>query len=161
MNEYRLGKRSLEELRGVHPDLIGVVKAAIKITEQDFSIHDGIRTPVEQNSLYRRGASQIDGYRKIGKHQPQADGFGHAVDLVPYVGGRMRWEWPPIYEIAKAVQTAARTHGVKIRWGGCWEEISQKRDGDPEAWVQAYVQRKLAAGKKAFNDGPHYELYGY
>jgi len=35
---YHLSKRSLGNLEGVHPDLVAVVKRAIEITEQDFSV---------------------------------------------------------------------------------------------------------------------------
>ena len=40
---YTLGKRSLQNLSGVHPDLVAVVKRAVEITEQDFSVIEGIR----------------------------------------------------------------------------------------------------------------------
>ena len=39
-----LGEKSLKELVGVDPRLVAVVKRAIELTEQDFSVHDGIRT---------------------------------------------------------------------------------------------------------------------
>ena len=35
---YKLSKRSLSKLKGVHPDLVRVVKRAIEITDVDFSV---------------------------------------------------------------------------------------------------------------------------
>ena len=51
MSEFKLGARSLRELEGVHPDLVAVVKRAIELTSQDFSVHDGIRTMEEQREM--------------------------------------------------------------------------------------------------------------
>ena len=35
---FKLGKRSLSNLKGVHPDLVKVVKRAIELTEVDFTV---------------------------------------------------------------------------------------------------------------------------
>lgn len=156
---FQFGERSRNELKGVHPDLVGVCYRAIERSAVDFGVFDGLRTAEEQNALFRRGASQIDGYRRAGRHQKQPTGYGHAVDLVPWIGGRFDWDWPAIYDITRAVHAAAIEQGVDLRWGGCWEHINPL-SGDPENWVQAYVRRKMKAGKRAFNDGPHFELYG-
>lgn len=48
MPQFSLGRQSLQELKGVHADLVAVVKRAIELTAQDFSVHDGLRTPEEQ-----------------------------------------------------------------------------------------------------------------
>ena len=96
-------------------------------------------------------------------HIKQAvDGFGHAMDLVPYINGKLRWEWPPIYVIAEAVHQAATELGVNLVWGGVWDRtfnsLPAKRDGIEDA-VNDYVQRRHAAGhKKVFIDGPHFQL---
>lgn len=84
---YSLGSKSRAELKGVHPDLVGVVERAIQITTQDFSVHDGLRTEAEQREYVRTGASQT----MNSMHRTQADGFGHAVDLVPFINGKLRW----------------------------------------------------------------------
>ena len=150
---YVLGRRSRAELEGVHPDLVRVVERAIQVTSQDFSVHDGLRTLDEQRKLFRRRASRT----MNSKHLPQEDGYGHAVDLVPYINGRLRWEWPLIYPIAKAMRAAAEEQSVRLRWGGHWGELTGM-DDEPEALVRAYVDARRSAGKSAFIDGPHYEL---
>jgi peptidoglycan L-alanyl-D-glutamate endopeptidase CwlK len=146
---YVLGKKSLSELKGVHEDLVRVVKRAIEITPQDFSVHDGIRSLDEQRELVRTGASKTLQSRHI---------TGHAVDLVPYLNGKLRWEWEPIYQIADAVRTAAREFGVPIRWGAAWDVRLTDQDDAPEDIVADYSARRRKQGKKAFLDGPHYEL---
>ncbi|MGE0667541.1 MAG: M15 family metallopeptidase [Sphingomonadales bacterium] len=149
MGTFKLGRKSLAEMDGVHPDLVAVVKRAIELSVQDFSVHDGIRTIEEQKRLVQTGASQTLDSRHI---------TGHAVDLVPYVNGKLRWEWEPIYRIADAVRLAARELGIPLRWGGAWDIDFTASQDSPEDIVTDYAARRRAAGKKAFLDGPHYEL---
>jgi peptidoglycan L-alanyl-D-glutamate endopeptidase CwlK len=154
---YSLGAKSRAELAGVHPKLVAVVERAIQITKQDFGVHDGLRTEAEQREYVSRGVSQT----MNSMHRPQPDGYGHAVDLVPFINGRLRWEWEPIYEIAAAVKQAARELGVELRWGGTWQPLSAIQGDKPlyiEQAQQDYVASRVKAGKRAFVDGPHYEL---
>lgn len=157
---YKLGRKSLAELKGVEPRLVKVVKKAILYTRQDFSVHSGVRTLDEQRELVRKGASTT----MNSMHLPQADGFGHAVDLVPYINGRLRWEWEPIYHIAVAMHKAAKEEGLILRWGAVWDRgFNALMDNTPtgdeaEDEVAAYVKRRRAIGKRAFIDGPHYEI---
>jgi peptidoglycan LD-endopeptidase CwlK len=147
--QFSLGPNSLKELQGVHPDLVAVVRRAIQLTVQDFAVHDGIRTPAEQQKLVAAGASQTMDSRHL---------TGHAVDLVPYVNGKLRWEWDPIYVIADAVRMAAREKGVTLRWGGAWDVDFTASQDSPEDLVAAYVARRKKQGLRAFIDGPHFEL---
>lgn len=164
---YALGTASRKELSGVHPALQAIVEEAIKITVQDFTVHDGLRTEAEQRDYVRRGVSKT----MNSKHMKQADGFGHAVDLVPYIGGKLRWEWKPIFHIVAAVRRAldvvnaqrasAGKPPVKLIWGGVWDRDFAALSADPaaiEAAVNSYVARRRALGKTAFIDGPHFEM---
>jgi peptidoglycan L-alanyl-D-glutamate endopeptidase CwlK len=151
---YVLGSRSLSRLEGVHPDLVRVVKRAIELTEQDFTVQEGLRTLVTQKEYVRRGVSKT----LNSKHLKQPDGFGHAVDLVPWINGQPRWEWPPIYKIARAVDDAAQALGVRLTWGGVWDRRMDQYGGSAaaiEAEVQAYCRRHPGPD---FIDGPHYQL---
>lgn len=154
---FKLGKQSLANLNGVHPLIVGVVKRAIQITTQDFSVHDGLRTIAEQRALFARKATKT----MNSKHLPQSDGLGHAVDLVPFINGQLRWEWEPIYDIAVAVDAAATEQGVasRIRWGGVWDrhmgEYGNGTDVSMRDAVAAYVKRHPGPD---FIDGPHFEL---
>lgn len=140
---FALSQRSRSRLVGVHPDLVRVVERAIKLTVVDFTVAEGVRTLARQRELVARGASLT----LHSKHLVQADGYGHAVDLVA-VGdldgdgdidaqdAALTWE-PRFYRaIATAVAMAADELGVRVRWGGSFKT----RDGRP--WF----------------DGPHFEL---
>lgn len=154
---YTLGKKSLVALEGVHPTLVEVVKKAIELTTQDFSVFEGLRTTARQKEYVRRGVSKT----MDSKHLEQSDGFGHAVDLVPYVDGVLRWEWPPIYAIAVAMDAAATALGVadNIRWGGIWDRrMSQYGTGTPIAMETAVADYCKRHPGPDFIDGPHFEL---
>ena len=149
MAQYKLGKASLNELQGVHADLVAVVQRAITLTTQDFSVHDGLRTLAEQQRLVAKGASTTLDSRHLS---------GHAVDLVPYINGKLRWEWNPLYAIADAVRVAAQELRTPLRWGGAWDIDFTASTDSTEDLVALYVQRRKAAGLRAFIDGPHFEL---
>lgn len=151
---FTLGDKSEAELKGVHPRLVAVVRRAIQLTAQDFTVHDGVRTLEQQRANLVAGTSKtLDS-----KHLAQADNFGHAVDLVPWVGGKPRWEWPAIYPIAAAMRRAAEELATPLTWGGAWDipflSIGPTA-GDMEKAVQAYTQRHPGPD---FIDGPHYQL---
>jgi peptidoglycan LD-endopeptidase CwlK len=154
---FTFGAKSRAELKGVHPDMVAFAERTLALSGQDFTVHDGLRTRAEQQRMVATGASQTLNSR----HLVQADGFGHAVDLVPWINGKPRWEWAPIFVIAAAAKKAAAELGLRVKWGGCWQELSQiKGDtpGDMEKAVAAYGAARRRAGKKSFPDGPHFEL---
>lgn len=105
---YMLGKRSRENLEGVHPDLVAVVERAIQLTKQDFTVIEGMRTLARQEQLVSKGASKTMNSRHL---------TGHAVDLVPYP---VAWDWPLFYPIADAMKLAAKELDVDLEWGGDW-----------------------------------------
>lgn len=119
---FALGTKSLRNLDGVHPDLVKVVKLAIKRSPVDFQVAEGLRTLARQKLLVAQGFSKTMKSRHL---------TGHAVDLVPLLNGKLRWDWPAIYQIAPVVKLAAAELKVPIEWGGDW---------------------------RSFKDGPHYQL---
>ena len=137
----------------VHPDLVRVVKRAITITEQDFTVHDGGRTIKEQREYVRRGVSQT----MKSNHLVQEDGYGHAVDLVPYMNGKLRWELDPCCVIAFAMQQAAKDESVRIRWGGAWARLDN-HCYNPVLMVEKYIARHRRQNRQPFIDAPHYEI---
>lgn len=151
---FELGNGSIKELQGVHPSIVKVVKRAVQLSSVDFSVHDGLRTLQEQKNLVAKGASKT----MNSKHRQQSDGYGHAVDLVPYVNGKLRWEWPLIWEIASSVGQASKELGIPIVWGAIWDKnMSQYGHSIPElkAEVEKYKARHPGSD---FLDGPHYQL---
>lgn len=163
MSKFMLGSKSRKALVGVHPDLVKVVERAIQVTTVDFQVFEGLRLPARQTKLVASGASQTMNSR----HLKGPDGYGHAVDLVPMIDfdgdGRLelRWDWPLCYKVADAMRQACIELAVPVRWGGVWDR--QLAEGGGEGYgteddVADYVARRRAAGRKAFIDGPHFEL---
>jgi|TARA_R110000868_G_scaffold254013_1_gene510641 peptidoglycan L-alanyl-D-glutamate endopeptidase CwlK len=108
---FKLGKRSIERLQGVHPDLVRVVERAIDLTTVDFTVLEGLRSPERQQTLVASGASQTLNSRHI---------TGHAVDLGAWVDNQVDWSWPLYAKIANAMKAAANELGIAIVWGGDW-----------------------------------------
>ena len=108
---YYLSQRSKNNLRGVHPDLVAVVKRAIQITKVDFVVTSGVRTLEEQKRLKAIGATRTLRSRHL---------TGHAVDVAALDGKTIRWDWPLYSQIAKAFKQAGRELGTPIEWGGDW-----------------------------------------
>jgi len=134
--------------------LVDVVERAIELTTQDFTVFEGVRTVEKQREYVKKGVSKT----MNSKHLKQADGYGHAVDLVPYIDGTLRWEWPPIYEIAAAMCQAAKEQSTSITWGGAWDRRINGMDcvaSRMKAEVEQYCARHPGPD---FIDGPHYEL---
>lgn len=123
---YVLGTRSKDNLKGVHPDLVKVVERAITLTTQDFTVIEGVRTTKRQQELYAQGRTKpgskvtnADGVKNKSNHQAKADGYGHAVDIVPYP---VDWNTTSKFRaIADAMKQAAKDLGVKLEWGGDWK----------------------------------------
>jgi peptidoglycan LD-endopeptidase CwlK len=80
-----LASRSLSRLKGVHPDLVRVVKKAAAMSNLDFTVLEGLRTLDRQRKLLAQGASKTLNSRHI---------TGHAVDLAPLIDGKVSWDWP-------------------------------------------------------------------
>lgn len=123
---YKLGKRSKDSLGGIHPDLVKVVELAITLSEQDFTVIEGVRTTKRQQELYAQGrttkgsiVTKADGVKNKSNHQAKSDGYGHAVDIVPYP---VDWNTKSKFvAIADAMKEAAKDLNVSIQWGGDWK----------------------------------------
>ena len=153
---FKLSKRSLDNLEGVDERLQTIVKTAIHNTKVDFGCICGLRTIQEQRELVESGASQT----MKSKHLE-----GRAVDLMAYVGSRASWELNLYDDIADAMAQAARDIGVGICWGAAWSTAALPYPMDMRQWngtmedaMNAYIDKKRDMKKRAFIDGPHFEL---
>ena len=121
---------SKSKLKGVHPDLVRVVNRCAKDWKDKqftFGITCGVRTLEEQKVLVKKGASKT----LKSRHIPAKNGYSHAVDVVAFIDGKVRWDWPLYDKISKAMKAAAKAEKVPVEWGGDWV---------------------------SFRDGPHYQL---
>ncbi len=111
---FKLGKRSLSNLEGVHPDLVKVVNRAIELTQVDFTVIEGLRTKERQAQLLKEKKTTTKNSRHL---------TGHAVDLAAWVDGTVSWDWKHYYKIAEAVKQAASELKIPIEWGGDWKRF--------------------------------------
>lgn len=129
---------SQRRLKGVHPDLVRVIKRAAASTKVPFAVVEGLRTLERQKQLLKAGATRILNSRHI---------TGHAVDLVPLIDGKPRWDWSLYLILAASVRDAATRENVPVRWGGTWSELAS---------IKGTIKSSLLS--KSFPDGPHFEL---
>ncbi|CDT51666.1 Bacteriophage P7 related protein [Vibrio crassostreae] len=116
LSQFALSARSESRMIGVHGDLKRVVRRAIELTPFDFGITSGKRTAEEQNALFKKGASQLDGYSKKSRHQT-----GHAIDFVVYdENNKVTWGFSYYEQVSWAFKQAAQELNVPIVWGGDW-----------------------------------------
>lgn len=146
----KFSNKSKEKLKGVHPDLVKVLELAITYTKQDFSITEGVRTKEQQAIYVRTGKSQT----MNSKHLVQKDGYGHAIDVVPYP---VSWELEKFYPIADAIAKAAKELKVTVRWGGAWINLNSS-ELLAKQLLDNYVKARKKDGNKAFIDAPHFEI---
>ncbi len=136
MKNHKLGSRSLRRLRGIHPDLVRVVKRALKICSCDFTVIEGRRTLERQKRLLQAGASKTLRSRHL---------TGHAVDIAPWnpsnsnARGWIDWnDYGQFCQVGHAMRVAAMDLDVPMIWG------AGKMYGG--AW------------SNKFNDMPHFQL---
>lgn len=103
----KLNKRSIDNLTGVHPDLVAVVKRAAK--SADFYVTEGLRTQERQIALVKAGKSQTKNSRHL---------YGFAVDLCDCDGC---YDVPDMQGIATAMKDAAAALKIPLVWGGDWK----------------------------------------
>ena len=150
MPDFRLSRRSLDRLKGIHPDLEAIVKRAITITRIDFGVIQGLRTMEEQEKLYACGASRT----MKSKHLS-----GLAVDLMAYIGSRASWELNLYDDISDAMKQAAIEQNVPLRWGAAWNiaDITNWM-GDCQSAMEYYIDARRGQGRRPFIDAVHFEL---
>lgn len=170
-----LSPASIARLIGVHPALVRVVQRAMMIGSVDFQVSEGLRSAADQLAAFNRGTSKLNGIPAghvlngvtgtgIGNHQVQADGLGHAVDLVPYVNGSILWvlpadqQWQHIYPLAACVREAAVAEMVRLRWGGVWDTCLNDLPVGADGIAAALESYKVRHAGSDFLDGPHFEL---
>lgn len=135
---FTLSARSRARLEGVHPDLQRVVYEAIQVTRVDFTVIEGLRTLERQREMVASGVSWTMASRHL---------TGHAVDVAPVVGGKLRWDWPLFFPIAEAFRRVSLSTGIPVRWGGSWSILT---DLPARLSIRDLHPR--------IPDGPHFEL---
>lgn len=108
---FSFSQRSLNNLEGVHPDLVRVCHRALELTTVDFGITEGLRSYNRQKELVAAGKSQTMHSRHLS---------GKAVDYAAFLSGGVTWHESYYHQIAAAFKAAAAELGIPIVWGGDW-----------------------------------------
>ena len=131
---YRYGRRSTERLQSCDPDLILLMNEALadSACPSDITILEGHRGEERQNQMVAEKKSQLRWPRSKHNSFPSM-----AVDVAPYVGGSVSWDWKyyhPLAEHIKATWSRLQAEGKvvgELEWGGDW---------------------------RSFKDGPHWQI---
>lgn len=133
---FQFSARSKERVSGVHPTVLSILDRALQISKVDFGIpeYGGLRSAEEQNKLYKKHLSKLDGYQKKSHHQT-----GKAVDFYAFVDGKASWEEPHLAMVAAAILQASSEIGVKASWGGLWS-TNRIVDGIEYGWDCPHIE---------------------
>jgi peptidoglycan L-alanyl-D-glutamate endopeptidase CwlK len=136
-----LGTRSLTNMRGLHPDLCRVIRRAAEIATpaEDFTIIEGVRSRQQMAVNYGKGRTEAEciakgvapeyAQPKLAKvtwlndpyksnHGVKADGFGRAVDAMPYP---IDWnDMARIKALVALMKRAAADEKVPLTCGADW-----------------------------------------
>lgn len=111
---FKFSARSLQNLEGVHPDLVKVCHQALKVTTTDFVITEGLRTKARQELLVKQGFSKTMKSRHL---------TGHAIDFAPLVEGEVTWKTPAFLPVIAAFKEAGRLLRIPIESGSDWRSF--------------------------------------
>lgn len=141
MSDFTFSQRSIDSLKGVHPNLVRVVTRALALSTVDFRIIEGVRTPTRQRQLYAQGRTKpgpkVTWTLNSNHFVNKRTGFGHAIDILP-----APYDWKDLNNfnaVANAMFQAADELKINIRWGADWDN-----DGNPR--------------ERGETDSPHFEL---
>lgn len=128
---YRFSTRSASRLAECHPDLQALMNAVIESADCpcDVTVLCGFRGEVDQNAAYDAGRSKLRFPQSKHNKTPS-----HAVDVAPYVGGAVSWDWDHYHPLAAHVKATwerleregALSGRFRLTWGGDWTSL---RDG--------------------------------
>ena len=131
MNTF--SEKSIARLKTCEHDLQELFHHVLNI--HDCTIIEGHRDEETQNEMYRTNKSQL--MYPDSKHNRYPS---RAVDVAPYINGGIPWDdHKQFYYFAGIVMGVANGIGLKIRWGGDWNQNHDLND-------------------QKFFDLPHYEL---
>ena len=132
------GATSLGRLATCHPLLQTLFGRVIRRADlpHDLSVLCGHRGEAEQEAAYRAGRSRVRWPNSKHNRTPS-----HAVDVAPFLGGAVSWDWRYYHAIAPVIKTewalmqaeGLVPAGVALEWGGDWTSLK---------------------------DGPHWQLTG-
>lgn len=117
----KYGRQSLNRLATVDADLQRVFREALKLGLIDITIVQGRRSKEDQTHYYYSGQSKVRWPNSKHNVINEAD-LASAIDAAPYVNGAVSWKKEHCIFLAGLVMATAKHLGVKLRWGGNWDQ---------------------------------------
>lgn len=119
MSHY--GSASLNKLETCHEEIVAVCMAVIPV--YDHTIIWGTRGKAAQNEAFNTGFSNKPWPES--KHNAMPPGLSDAVDIAPWFATKPHIRWDHEFEfiyLAGHMRQAAYALGVKLVWGGDWDD---------------------------------------
>ena len=132
---FKYGMRSERCLNTSHKLLRTVFEKTLEKQLIDIAVIFGYRDETEQNNAHNSGNSKVTFPNSKHNIMPS-----NAVDAFPVVNGNISYNYYHCCFLAGIVMATAAELGIKIRWGGNWDQ-----DGEPIT-------------DQTFNDLGHYEI---
>jgi len=122
--KYKFGKSSITRKETIDQRLSYVLEKALSLGLIDFSILCGVRSEEEQNECFKNKTSKCKWPES--KHNAKEGELSLAVDVAPYVGGKVSENYNHCCFLAGIITGLGKQSGYDIRWGGNWD-----MDGEP------------------------------
>ncbi len=143
---YALGNASKGRLATCHRDIQIWVKASITFAPVDFTVTDGYRGMEEQERAFELGNSKAHfGQSPHNNHDPVYGPLSLAVDLVPYIDGKLDYENDEAFEdLQKHLRMVEKEllDGGEIShtfdWGGAWSGFVDRPHWQLKSWRKYY-----------------------
>lgn len=116
---FKFSRRSLNNLGGVHPDLVRVMTAALAVSPVDFGIIEGVRSAEKQHADFLAGKSDLDEPPQPGKLRGRHL-TGRAIDFAVWKDNAFTWDETLIREVVNAAKACAKDLGIAITCGADW-----------------------------------------
>jgi peptidoglycan L-alanyl-D-glutamate endopeptidase CwlK len=116
---FKFSRRSLNNLVGVHPDLVRLMTATLAVSPVDFGIIEGVRSPAKQHADFLAGASDLDEPPQPGKLRGRHL-TGRAIDFAVWKDNAFTWDDTLIREVVDAAKSCAKDLGIAIVCGADW-----------------------------------------
>ena len=127
---YSFSERSLNNMKGLHPDLVSVLEHAIVNAPYDFTVIEGLRNITRQKALFDGKATLT----MDSKHLIQNDGYGHAFDIGYIYDNHLDARYETYADLNDHFQEIASRLGVKLKWGGTFKKANGKPFVDAGHW---------------------------
>lgn len=113
---FYFGQKSIGNLNALTYNLQKVARKTLELELMDFAIICSFRSEAEQNKLFSEGKSKVKW--PDGKHNKYPS---EAMDLVPYVAGKISWNKFHCCVLAGIILAVAKIEDISLRWGGNWD----------------------------------------